>query len=101
MSRVRPRSRAASDTVSRTDCSATATTCATAHIQRRQPVQPQPAITQRSVVPCTISVNSVKPVAMMPTWRLMSGGMRKLSVTASASASVTAPRRPPHRIASR
>ena len=46
-------------------------------------------------------VNSVNPVARIPTCSFTSGGIPALSVTARASARVTAPRRPPHRMASR
>ncbi len=62
--------------------------------------RPSRRISGRSVEPCTSSVNSAKPVAWMAMNRFTSTGTKGFSVTASASASVTAPRRPPQMIAS-
>src|SRR6516162_8942200 len=50
----------------------------------------------RSVSPLTNSVNRTNPVARTATRLWVAASMRPLSVTASASASVTAPRKPPH-----
>ena len=55
-------------------------------------------ISGRKVRPLTNRVNSTKPVVSTATkWRTC-GGSAAFSVTASASASETAPRSPPHQI---
>ena len=57
-------------------------------------------MTGRKVSPLTSNVNRTKPVARTATAFLVSGSMRVFSVTASASAKVSAPRNPPQAIAS-
>ena len=57
-------------------------------------------IKSRNVLPCTTSVNSVNPVASTVTSRCPASGRPGFSDTASASASVTAPRKPPQSITS-
>ncbi len=55
-------------------------------------------ISGRKVMPLTNRVNSTKPVVSTATkWRTC-GGNAAFSVTASASASETAPRSPPHQM---